>query len=107
MTATPFVARRAAPRSNGVVRKLRQAGDRSIWLERAKRNRVNKIAARGISKNADSVLSMHDEPTYAVRSLRAGAKRYVTKQDAWAASSLPCAKSSMAAFISALPWPVK
>ena len=28
------------------------------------------------------VLSMHDEPTYAVRSLRAGANGYVTKQDA-------------------------
>lgn len=28
------------------------------------------------------ILSMHDEPTYAVRSLRAGANGYVTKQDA-------------------------
>jgi DNA-binding NarL/FixJ family response regulator len=28
------------------------------------------------------VLSMHDEPTYAIRSLRAGANGYVTKQDA-------------------------
>ena len=28
------------------------------------------------------ILSMHDEPTYAVRSLRAGASGYVTKQDA-------------------------
>ena len=28
------------------------------------------------------VISMHDEPTYAVRSLRAGANGYVTKQDA-------------------------
>ena len=28
------------------------------------------------------VLSMHDEPTYAVRSLRAGANGYVTKQEA-------------------------
>src|SRR5437879_233027 len=28
------------------------------------------------------VLSMHDEPTYAVRSIRAGANGYVTKQDA-------------------------
>jgi DNA-binding NarL/FixJ family response regulator len=28
------------------------------------------------------VVSMHDEPTYAVRSLRAGANGYVTKQDA-------------------------
>jgi DNA-binding NarL/FixJ family response regulator len=28
------------------------------------------------------VLSMHDEPTYAVRSLRAGANGYLTKQDA-------------------------
>jgi DNA-binding NarL/FixJ family response regulator len=28
------------------------------------------------------ILSMHDEPTYAVRSLRAGAGGYVTKQDA-------------------------
>jgi DNA-binding NarL/FixJ family response regulator len=28
------------------------------------------------------VLSMHDEPTYAVRSLRAGARGYVTKQEA-------------------------
>jgi DNA-binding NarL/FixJ family response regulator len=30
------------------------------------------------------ILSMHDEPTYAVRSLRAGANGYVTKQDALA-----------------------
>ena len=28
------------------------------------------------------ILSMHDEPTYAVRALRAGANGYVTKQDA-------------------------
>jgi DNA-binding NarL/FixJ family response regulator len=28
------------------------------------------------------IVSMHDEPTYAVRSLRAGANGYVTKQDA-------------------------
>ena len=28
------------------------------------------------------ILSMHDEPTYAVRSLRAGANGYVTKQEA-------------------------
>jgi DNA-binding NarL/FixJ family response regulator len=28
------------------------------------------------------IISMHDEPTYAVRSLRAGANGYVTKQDA-------------------------
>ena len=28
------------------------------------------------------ILSLHDEPTYAVRSLRAGANGYVTKQDA-------------------------
>jgi DNA-binding NarL/FixJ family response regulator len=28
------------------------------------------------------ILSMHDEPTYAVRSLRSGANGYVTKQDA-------------------------
>jgi DNA-binding NarL/FixJ family response regulator len=28
------------------------------------------------------ILSMHDEPTYAVRSLRAGANGYVTKEDA-------------------------
>jgi DNA-binding NarL/FixJ family response regulator len=28
------------------------------------------------------IISMHDEPTYAVRSLRAGASGYVTKQDA-------------------------
>src|ERR1700716_2058925 len=28
------------------------------------------------------ILSMHDEQTYAVRSLRAGANGYVTKQDA-------------------------
>jgi DNA-binding NarL/FixJ family response regulator len=30
------------------------------------------------------VLSMHDEPTYAVRSLRAGANGYVTKEEALA-----------------------
>src|SRR5438270_7515820 len=34
------------------------------------------------SKMPVLVLSMHDEPTYAVRSIRAGANGYVTKQDA-------------------------
>src|SRR6266576_1165237 len=34
------------------------------------------------SKMPVLILSMHDEPTYAVRSLRAGANGYVTKQDA-------------------------
>jgi DNA-binding NarL/FixJ family response regulator len=33
-------------------------------------------------KMAVLILSMHDEPTYAVRALRAGANGYVTKQDA-------------------------
>ena len=34
------------------------------------------------SKMPVLILSMHDEPSYAVRSLRAGANGYVTKQDA-------------------------
>src|SRR5207248_682155 len=58
------------------------AAIRRSWLEGPKRIQVNQMAPVGISQMPILVLSMHDEPTYAVRSLRAGANGYVTKQDA-------------------------
>lgn len=73
----------AAPEALGVVRKLKPdlvivdlglKGPNGIELTKSLRAEFPKMPVL--------ILSMHDEPTYAVRSLRAGANGYVTKQDA-------------------------
>jgi DNA-binding NarL/FixJ family response regulator len=73
----------AAPEALSVVRKLKPdlvivdlglEGPNGIELTKSLRTEFPKMPVL--------ILSMHDEPTYAVRSLRAGANGYVTKQDA-------------------------
>ena len=84
MASTRFAAKPAAlPKawpSSGklkpdlVIVDLGLKGPNGIELTKSLRTEFPKIPVL--------ILSMHDEPTYAVRSLRAGANGYVTKQDA-------------------------
>ena len=73
----------AAPEALTVVRKLKPdlvivdlglKGPSGIELTKSLRVEFPKLPVL--------ILSMHDEPTYAVRSLRAGANGYITKQEA-------------------------
>jgi DNA-binding NarL/FixJ family response regulator len=73
----------SAPEAMTLVRKLQPRlvivdlglkGPNGIELTKSLRAEFPKIPVL--------ILSMHEEPTYAVRSLRAGANGYVTKQDA-------------------------
>lgn len=73
----------SAPEAMAVVRKQRPSmviadlglkGTNGIELTKSLRAEFPKMPVL--------VLSMHDEPTYAVRSLRAGANGYVTKEEA-------------------------
>lgn len=73
----------SAPEALSMVRKLKPdllivdlglKGPNGIELTKSLRAEFGKVPIL--------VLSMHDEPTYAVRSLRAGANGYVTKQEA-------------------------
>jgi DNA-binding NarL/FixJ family response regulator len=72
-----------APEGLAVIRKLKPdlvivdlglKGPNGIELTKSLRTEFPKIPVL--------ILSMHDEPTYAVRSLRAGANGYVTKEEA-------------------------
>jgi DNA-binding NarL/FixJ family response regulator len=73
----------SAPEALTLVRKLRpHLVTVDLGLKGPNGLELTKSIRAEFPKMPVIVLSMHDEPTYAVRSLRAGANGYVTKQDA-------------------------
>lgn len=73
----------SAPEALTLVRKLKpQLLIVDLGLKGPSGLELTKSARAEFPRMPVLVLSMHDEPTYAVRSLRAGANGYVTKQDA-------------------------
>jgi DNA-binding NarL/FixJ family response regulator len=73
----------SAPEAMALVRKLRpKLAIVDLGLKGPNGIELTKSLRVEFPKMPILVLSMHDEPTYAVRSLRAGANGYVTKQDA-------------------------
>ena len=73
----------SAPEAMALVRKLRpKLAIVDLGLKGPSGIELTKSLRVEFPKMPILVLSMHDEPTYAVRSLRAGANGYVTKQDA-------------------------
>jgi len=73
----------SAPEAMTLVRKLRpKLAIVDLGLKGPSGIELTKSLRAEFPKMPILILSMHDEPTYAVRSLRAGANGYVTKQDA-------------------------
>ena len=73
----------SAPEALGLIRKLDpDLVIADVTLKGPSGLELTKSIRAEFPKLRVLVLSMHDEPTYAVRSLRAGANGYVTKQDA-------------------------
>jgi DNA-binding NarL/FixJ family response regulator len=73
----------SAPEAMTLVRKLKPAlAIVDLGLKGPNGIELTKSLRAEFPKMPILILSMHDEPTYAVRSLRAGANGYVTKQDA-------------------------
>ena len=73
----------SAPEAMTLIRKLRpQLVIIDLGLKGPGGLELTKSTRAEFPKLPVLILSMHDEPTYAVRSLRAGANGYVTKQDA-------------------------
>ena len=73
----------SAPEAMDLVRKLQpQLAIVDLGLKGPSGIELTKSLRVEFPKMPILILSMHDEPTYAVRSLRAGANGYVTKQDA-------------------------
>jgi DNA-binding NarL/FixJ family response regulator len=73
----------SAPEAMEVVRKEKPSMViADLGLQGANGLELTKSLRAEFPKLPVLVLSMHDEPTYAVRSLRAGANGYVTKQEA-------------------------
>src|SRR6478735_4977630 len=73
----------SAPEAMALVRKLRpKLAIVDLGLKGPSGIELTKSLRAEFPKLPVLVISMHDEPTYAVRSLRAGANGYVTKQDA-------------------------
>jgi DNA-binding NarL/FixJ family response regulator len=73
----------SAPEALELVRQLRpQLSIVDLGLKGPSGIELTKSLRAEFPKMPILILSMHDEPTYAVRSLRAGANGYVTKQDA-------------------------
>lgn len=73
----------SSPEALTLIRKLKpQLVIADLGLEGPSGLELTKSIRAEFLKMPVLILSMHDEPTYAVRSLRAGANGYVTKQDA-------------------------
>jgi DNA-binding NarL/FixJ family response regulator len=73
----------SAPEAMTVVRRERPTMViADLGLKGANGLELTKSLRAEFSKMPILILSMHDEPTYAVRSLRAGANGYVTKEEA-------------------------
>jgi len=73
----------SAPEALTLVRKLKpHMAIVDLGLKGANGIELTKSIRTEFPKMPILILSMHDEPTYAVRSLRAGASGYVTKQEA-------------------------
>src|ERR1700682_1949833 len=73
----------SAPEALSLIRKLkRHIGIADVGLKGPSGLELTKSIRAEFPRMPVLILSMHDEPTYAVRSLRAGANGYVTKQDA-------------------------
>src|SRR5207248_6308942 len=75
----------SAPEAMTLVRKLRpKLAIVDLGLKGPSGIELTKSLRVEFPKTPVLILSMHDEPTYAVRSLRAGANGYVTKEEALA-----------------------
>jgi len=73
----------SAPEALTLIRKMKPSmAIIDLGLKGPSGLELTKSIRAEFSKMPVLILSMHDEPTYAVRSLRAGANGYVTKQDA-------------------------
>ena len=73
----------SAPEALTLIRKMRPSmAIIDLGLKGPSGLELTKSIRAEFSKMPVLILSMHDEPSYAVRSLRAGANGYVTKQDA-------------------------
>ena len=73
----------SAPEAMTIVRKLKpHLIIADLGLKGPNGLELTKSIRAEFSRMPVLILSMHDEPTYAVRSLRAGANGYVTKQEA-------------------------
>src|SRR5438874_9315819 len=73
----------SAPEALTLIRKMKPSmAIIDLGLKGPSGLELTKSIRAEFSKMPVLILSMHDEPSYAVRSLRAGANGYVTKQDA-------------------------